>query len=138
MFRFGIVGVTALCTTIGLYALLTRWIWPNGPRPVIYGIVTVFVTWLNYELNRHFTFRAGRRTVGNMGRFVVVAVVALGLNNGLFYVGHAILHLYDLWVIVGVTLIVAVFTFTAHRFFTFHPEPFRFFRRRTLSPPEGG
>jgi putative flippase GtrA len=129
MFRFGVIGVASLGLNVGFYALLSRVIWPDGSRTLEYVISTIIVTYLNYEANRHFTFDVRQRTVGAMGRFATVAVIALGLNASLFWFWHEVLYLPDLWVIVGSTLIVAVFTFSSHRLFTFHPEPWRLFRR---------
>jgi putative flippase GtrA len=92
-------------------------------------MVVVVVTLFNFEANRRFTF-ASKRTAGALFRFGVVAVVASGMNTGLFWAGHSFLGLYDLAVIVANTLLVAFFTFSSHRLFTFHPDPWRYVRVR--------
>ncbi len=141
IFRFLIVGLFSLTVTILLYALFSRWVWPGGPRIIEYALVTMIVTWINYEANRRFTFRAGKRSLSNISRFITVAVIAFFLNNTLFWIGHIVLHIYDFFVIVGLTVIVAAFTFTSHRFFTFHKNPWRFlhrFRHPTVYSSDGG
>ena len=120
--RFGFVGVALLLATIGLYALISRVLWPNGPKTVEYAIVVVITTWMNYEINGRFTFRFTKRSIQSMARFAAVAVTAVGLNSLVFWIGHDLLHVLDFWVIIGSTFIVALFTFTAHRFFTFREK----------------
>lgn len=117
--RFGLVGVALLLATIGLYALISRVLWPDGPKTVEYALVVVITTWMNYEINGRFTFRFTQRSLRSMARFAAVAVTAVGLNSLVFWIGHDILRLLDFWVIVASTFIVAAFTFTSHRLFTF-------------------
>ena len=120
--RFGFVGVALLVASIGLYALISRVIWPDGPKTVEYAFVTVVMTWINYEVNGRFTFRFAGRGVRSMARFAAVAVAALGINNVVFWIGHDILHILDFWVIIVGGFIVAAFTFTSHRLFTFREK----------------
>lgn len=127
---FGVIGFASLGMTVGLYALVTRLLWTSGSRTLIYTVVAILVTWLNYEANSRLTFDQRQRTVGSMGRFTGVAIVATGLSSCLFWLGHEVLHALDFAVIVSNTLAVALFTFTSHRLFTFHERPWRFFKRR--------
>ena len=126
---FASVGVTSLLLNIGLYTFATRVLFPAANHTPIYVAVTIIITWVNYLLNKRLTFSADTHYPGVMGRFAGVAVMALGLNAFLFWLGHDVLHLYDLFVIIGNTLIVAIFTFTSHRQFTFHPKPWRHFKQ---------
>lgn len=127
MIRFIVVGLLSLGLVMGLYGLLSRIVWPSGSRSIQYAMVSVFVTWLNYEANRHFTFQNGARSIGSVGRFATVAVLATVLNNLFFWIGHNVLHLLDFSVILINTAVIAGFTFTSHRFFTFHERPYRHF-----------
>lgn len=120
--RFGIVGVALLLASIGLYALISRVLWPDGPKTVEYAFVTVVMTWMNYEINGRFTFRFAQRSVRSMARFAAVAVAALGISNLVFWIGHVILHILDFWVIIAGAFVVAAFTFTSHRLFTFREK----------------
>lgn len=129
LMRFGVIGIFSLLANLGLYAFLTRILWPHGPRTLQYVIVTILVTWLNYEANRWFTFQVAVRSRAAMGRFAVVAFLALGLNAGLFWLGHDVFGMWDFAVIVVNAFVVAVFTFVSHRLFTFHEHPWRWIRR---------
>lgn len=125
---FFVVGITSLGLNLGLYALLSRVIWPSGPRTLENAIVVVIVTAVNFEANRHFTF-AKQRSAGAVFRFGMVAIMAMALNSMLFWIGHAVLGLYDMLVIIMVTAVIAFFTFASHRLFTFHDNPWRHLRR---------
>ena len=130
LFSFGVIGVTSLALTVGLYALFSRVLWVSGPHTVEYVITVVIVTWLNYELNRHFTFGKVKRSPETMGRFALVALASIALNAIIFWIGHEIMHLSDFIVIIATAFLVAAFTFTSHRLFTFHPEPWRFLKAK--------
>jgi putative flippase GtrA len=136
LFFFGLIGGASLAMNVGLYAWLSRLVWPGGNRTFIYAIVVVVVTLFNFEANRHFTF-ASKRSAGALFRFGMVAVVASGMNTGLFWMGHSLLGFYDLAVIVANTLLIALFTFSSHRLFTFHPNPWRHARRKTVRSDDG-
>jgi len=125
---FGVVGLASLGLTVALYAVISRVLWQHGPRTVQYSFVVLIVTWVNYEANRFFTFRQPQRTAGSVGRFATVAGIAAGLNSALFWLGHEIFHLGDFYVIIVNAFLVALFTFTSHRLFTFHERPWRWVR----------
>ena len=126
---FGIIGVTSLVLNVGLYALLSRFLWTQGSRTLEYTLVTILVTWLNYEANRFFTFDKKARDPGSIGRFVLIASMATGLNSFLFWLGHVFLQVNDFVVIVCNAFLIALFTFTSHRLFTFHERPWRLVER---------
>src|SRR3989344_3456920 len=81
LLKFAIIGSSSLGLTLALYALLSRVLWKEGPRTVEYFMVVVTVSLLNYDLNRRFTFGAKERSVGSLGRFTTVAIIAVGINN---------------------------------------------------------
>ncbi len=124
------IGLSSLALVLGFYKLLSLVLWTGGPPTIQYTLVTVFVSWLNYEANRFFTFGVDRRSVGSMGRFATVVVVATGMSSALFWFGNEVLRVPDTIVIIANSGIVAFFTFTSHRLFTFHERPWRFFQRR--------
>lgn len=127
---FGFIGVASLLLNLALYALFTRILWPAGDRSVLYAADVVIVTFANYEANRLLTFNAKNREIGAMGRFAIVAIVALALNTALFLLLHKIFGINDFAVIILNTFIVACFTFASHRLFTFHDRPWRHFVRK--------
>jgi len=130
LFSFGVIGLASLGLNVGIYGLQSRILWPSGNRTLEYAITVILVTWLNYEANRRFTFDARQRTIGAMGRFATVAVVALGLNSVIFWIGHDVFHILDFYVIIASAFMVAVFTFFSHRWFTFHRDPWRHFTKK--------
>lgn len=130
---FFAVGVSANALVIGMYALFSRVVWPSGPKTFEYALCVVLGTIVNFEANRRFTFLAAR-SYGAALRFAVVAVVAIGLSSLLFWLGHDVFRIHDILMAVANVFIIAVFTFSAHRLFTFHPEPWRFFGKQ---PVEG-
>ena len=127
--RFLVIGISSLGLVIGLYKLISLVLWKNGPPTVQYTFVVIIVTWLNYEANRWFTFEVRERSAGNAGRFATIAIIATGLNGTLFWLGHEVLRIPDTLVIILNTALIAFFTFTSHRFITFHERPWRFFER---------
>jgi len=129
---FFIIGVSSLLLNMGGYALLSRIVWPNGSHTFEYTLVVLLVTIFNFECNRHFTFGVAQRSWGAILRFILVGVCALILNSLLFWLGETVLKLYDFAVIIFVTAIIAFFTFSSHRLFTFHPDPWRHVRGRKL------
>lgn len=131
--RFACVGALLLGLTFASYAFLAR-IWPHGPSWAHYGVTTVAMTVLNFILNSRLTFASGASDWQTKVRFAGVAGVATVLNNILFWVGHVWLGLSDFFVIAADALCIAVFTFATHRFFTFHPDPWRFLRSWRAAP----
>jgi putative flippase GtrA len=129
LIRFGFIGASSVVLVMAGYALVSRVLWPNGPATLEYVGVVSIIAWINYEANRHFTFGKQSRSRGSLARFATVAVVATGLNAILFWLGHEVFHLWDFGVIFGASVCVAFFTFTSHRFWTFHERPWRFFER---------
>lgn len=125
--RFACVGGFLLGLTFVSYALLAR-IWPQGPSWAHYGVTTVAMTVLNFILNSRLTFASGASDWRTKARFAGVAGIATVLNNILFWVGHVWLGFSDFAIIAADALCIAIFTFATHRFFTFHPDPWRFFR----------
>ena len=129
LFTFGAIGLASLGLSVGLYALVSRVLWVDGPRTFEYTLVTIVVTWCNYEANRFFTFAKKTRDAGSVGRFMIVALIATCLNSLFFWIGHILLHVADFAMIVINTFLIAIFTFTSHRLFTFHERPWRMVER---------
>ncbi len=129
---FFVVGITANALVIGMYALFSRILWSHGPKTLEYAICVILGTLANFEANRYFTFSAAR-SYSSALRFGLVAVVAIGLSSTLFWLGHDVLHINDILVAVANVFIIAVFTFSAHRLFTFHPDPWRHFGKSRLN-----
>jgi len=120
--RFVVVGVTSLVLYSGLYALFSRVIWREANHTWLNFLATVLSAIFNYFSNRHWTFKAGESRITHLRhirRYVVVMAFASLLQSGLFWLGHEFFHLYDFFVIYPVALLIAFFTYTAHRVYTF-------------------
>ncbi|HEU0050821.1 MAG TPA: GtrA family protein [Patescibacteria group bacterium] len=117
--RFGIIGFTAFLINTGLYALFSRVIWPAGNRTFENFAATVLASAFGFLAHRTWTFRAKGHHIQHAMRFVVVAVTAVLLQNILFWIGHAVLHVYDFLVIFLVSVLNPFYTYFMHRFYTF-------------------
>ncbi len=126
--RYGAIGVSSLVLTTALYHIVSVRIFPHASRTLLYTLVVIFVSWLNYEANSYFTFEK-KRSVATIARFTTIAIIATILNTILFWIGYELLHLWDLLVIVLNCGIVTLFTFSSHRLFTFHENPWRHLAR---------
>ncbi|MEO5927971.1 MAG: GtrA family protein [Patescibacteria group bacterium] len=123
--RFALVGGSSFAVKATAYTLLSRVIWNAGPRWVENIIALVISMIFNYTLHRLWTFKFQKSHSGSAPRYVAVVGVASLLDAGLFYIGHDILKFYDLLVLVADAALIAGFTFSAHRLFTFHHNPYR-------------
>jgi putative flippase GtrA len=123
--RFALVGGSSFLVKAAAYTLLSRVIWNAGPRWVenilALGVAMVY----NYTLHRLWTFKFQKPHPGSAPRYVIVVAIASLLDAVLFYVGHDMLKVYDLIVLAVDAALIAGFTFSAHRLFTFHSNPYR-------------
>ncbi len=92
-------------------------------------MVIVLMTFMNYEANRRFTFNKLKNNIRVMGRFAAISIIATGLYTIMFWIGHEIFRIWDFFVIPVNQVLVGFFTFGSHRLFTFHPDPWRYFRQ---------
>lgn len=81
-----------------------------------------FSATFNYIFNRHWTFRSKDKEIAKQaGRFYVVAVFGLVLNNLIFYfiTSPKFLHWRDVFGLIIATALVSLWNFFIHRSFTF-------------------
>jgi len=126
--RFLLVGVSAVLLKLALYALFSRALWVDGSRTLENFAAILLAQVYNFFASRYWTFRTQKPAPGSHWRYTAVTVFGIALESALFYLGAEILKLYDLVVIIVNTGIVSLVTYTIHRAFTFHPDPYR---RRT-------
>jgi putative flippase GtrA len=121
--RFVIVGGTTILVKLIIYAVLSRYIMPNAQKPVL-NVAAGSISFIyNYFLHRFWTFHHQRPAPGSMLRYAGILAVAAIMDAVLFYLGHRYLKIYDLLLLIADSAIVGLFTFTAHRFFTFKSRP---------------
>ena len=116
---FCLIGGTCLGLNIALYALFSRILFRRVDHTVLNTITVILVSFLNYELNRHFTFDKQSRDLHSITRFTLVVITATVLNSTFFWLLHAVFGFVDLFVIPVNALLIAFFTFSMHRMFTF-------------------
>jgi putative flippase GtrA len=114
---FVVVGVAAAVVHYGmLIALVEAW----GVRPVpatLAGYVAGGI--VSYVLNRRHTYRSARPHEEAGWRFAVVAGVGFVLTSIFMYLLHDLAGLHYLLAQVLTTGVVLVWSFAAHRFWTF-------------------
>src|SRR3954453_17337001 len=120
MWRFGLAGGIATLLNGGVYwlAAVPLQIWP---------LVANLLGWIaavasGYVLHSRWSFRGhGRRdnVVRTTGRFVVVALISLGLNSFWVWLFTAALHTTPSWPILPMVLVTPLVTFALNRRWVF-------------------
>ncbi|HVM90431.1 MAG TPA: GtrA family protein [Verrucomicrobiae bacterium] len=117
--RFLVVGALSTIINLGLYALFSRWIYPQGNKVVESTLAFLLSVLFNFAAHRAWTYRSRHLSIGQLARYAFVVGSASALQAGLFWLGHEKLGFYDFGVIIVATGVTAIFTFFAHKFFTF-------------------
>ncbi|MFA6099450.1 MAG: GtrA family protein [Patescibacteria group bacterium] len=121
--KFLIVGTTTFVFQASLYFIFSRWLVSYLPQTMSYFLAVLYSLIYNYSLNRLWTFGDQTSAKGSAKRYAVVAFTASIFSSILFWMGHDLLHVYDLYVVVVVNLLVPFYTFISHRKYTFHTHP---------------
>ena len=79
--------------------------------------------WINYRLNRRFTFGSRVKHGIAVPRFVLVAAGGVVLNAALMWLGVDWLHLHYLLSQVATTGLVLLWSFSLHKLWTFRHRP---------------
>lgn len=117
--KFVIVGSTTFLLQTSLYFVFSRWLVSYLPQTMSYFLAVLYSLIYNYSLNRAWTFGDQASARGSVKRYAVVAATASVISSVLFWIGHDLLHFYDLYVVVAVSLLVPFYTFISHRKYTF-------------------
>jgi putative flippase GtrA len=133
--KFFFVGSSTFILQSGLYFMFTRWLFDGLSHTLVYVLTLLYVMAFNYSLNRVWTFKEQGSAKGSAKRYAVVALSASAICALMFWIGHDLLHIYDMLVVVVVNLLIPFYTFAAHRMYTFHNEPDRAIKRFVRSVP---
>ncbi len=117
--RFLFIGGVSFLFNYTVYYLLSRILWPSGNRTLENFFAVAITSILNYLAHRHWTFRSQGRHRSQAIRYIVVALSAILIQSGLFWVGYHLLHGNDLIVILVVAVIIPFYTYLTHKLFTF-------------------
>ena len=84
--RFGITGMIGMCIDFGVTYFLREKIKWNKYLANTCGFTLAVVN--NYLLNRYWTFESQGNWLPEFGRFVLLSLIGLLLNNSLLYFFH--------------------------------------------------
>ncbi len=120
---FLFVGGASFVIYIGSYALFSRILFPDTSRGWLNVAAVLCAVAFNFVAHRNWTYKAKGDVGGAVGgqavRYALVVGSSTALNALLFWIGHTRLGVYDLFVAVFAAGICAMYTYVAHRFFTF-------------------
>jgi putative flippase GtrA len=118
LFKFGIVGTTGLFVDFGITYLCKEKLRWNKFVANSCGFSLAVIN--NFLLNRFWTFNStGAQWQVEFGKFVLFALVGLGLNNLLLYIFNNKFHI-KFYVSKGfATVCVFVWNFLSNYYFTF-------------------
>ncbi|MBD3281856.1 hypothetical protein GF391_03870 [Candidatus Uhrbacteria bacterium] len=119
MVKFGFVGAGAFLIHFCLYYLFTRFLMPEIYSVILYILAMGYAMTFNYSAHRSWTFSDHQSIQGSVYRYVIVVGLAALLNSSIFYLGHYLLNLYDLYVVLFASAIVPLITYAGHRWYTF-------------------
>ncbi len=116
--KFGLVGATGLVVDFGITYLCKEKLKWNKFVANSCGFSLAVIN--NFILNRIWTFNnTNTQWEGQFGKFVLFALIGLGLNNLLLYIFHSKLKL-NFYVSKGIaTVVVFVWNFFSNYIFTF-------------------
>jgi putative flippase GtrA len=120
MIKFIIVGGVSFLIYSGAYVVLTRWIFTNANLTLMNVLSLCISGVFNFTAHRGWTYRATHsRGRTQIGRYLFVVVSAAVLQAGLFWFCVERLGLPDLIMLVPIAGVCALYTYFAHRWFTF-------------------
>lgn len=110
--KFSLVGGTAFLIDFGLFALLTK----LGMHYLIAQIISFSISLLfNYIASIKWVFDAKKQTSKEILTFIILAVIGLGINEVILYVGIDNFHFNTLLTKLFSTAIVMVYNFITRK-----------------------
>lgn len=120
--KFLIVGGISFLIYFFGYALLTRVLFPQAPLVLMSVLAVTISALFNFFAHRDWTYRAKEKRMSQPVKYIFVVLTNTGLNTFLFWLGVSVLKWFDLYVAVMAAGLCAIYTFLAHRFFTFRSK----------------
>lgn len=116
LFRFGIVGGLAFLIDSGVLFVLTEYF---NVYYLVSSVISFIVSLIfNYILSIFWVFDVKKKqTIKEIGLFVILSVIGLGINQVVMYIGADILHIYYMICKVISTFIVMVYNFITRKIF---------------------
>jgi putative flippase GtrA len=122
--KFLIVGGLSFLIYAGMYALLTRIVFPEANRTLMSFLSVCSSAGFNFFAHRGWTYQATQaRHVDQVWKYLAVVISATMLQTFLFWLAVDFVGIFDGYVLVPVAGICAVYTYFTHRLFTFRKPP---------------
>lgn len=118
VFRFGVVGVIATLTHLGVLVLCVEVFDMDAVIASTLGFVAAVAD--SYFLNYHWTFESGHGHRHTFWRYAVVTLIGLALNTSIMTMLVNLLHWWYLWAQLAVLLVVPLSNFLLNRYWTFN------------------
>ena len=118
--KFLIVGGVSFLIYSGAYLLFTRWLLPQANLTLM-SVLSICISGLfNFAAHRGWTYRATHASSRTqIGRYLVVVISSALLQTFLFWLSVERVGIPDVYVLVPIAGICAIFTYFTHRLFTF-------------------
>lgn len=118
--KFFLVGGVSFLIYSGTYLVFTRWFFPDANLTLMNVLALCVSASFNFTAHRGWTYRATHSASHTqIGRYLVVVVSSAVLQSALFWFTVERLQIPDLYVLVPIAGICALYTYFAHRLFTF-------------------
>ena len=115
--RFFLVGILNTTVDACVYFLLTRWVWVlPAARPLAKGISYTTGIVNSFFWNKTWTFKSRVDTRRAFFPFVIVNLLAIGLNSGVMHLALASLGLPELGALVLATGVTFLWNFVTSKF----------------------
>ncbi len=116
--RFGIVGVLATLTHVSIVMSIVE---SHLATPLLANFIAFCLAiTVSYSGHYKWTFKADKNHLACFSRFTVVALLSLGLNQGIMFLCINKLSWHYLAGLLVVVTTVPIVTFLVNRFWTFH------------------
>ncbi len=122
LFKFAVVGAGAFLIHFCLYYIFTRFLMPDIFPATLYVLAMAYSMTFNYSAHRGWTFNDHKLSGGSVYRYIIVVSSAALINTIIFYLGHHLFNLFDLYVVLFASAIVPFITYAGHRWYTFKKQ----------------
>jgi putative flippase GtrA len=113
--RYGIVGVSAAVSYVGVVVLLSKMIGPFGAAVLAQILATI----ISYIGHRVFTFRSSTAHRHAIPRFLVATAASVIVNLGMTAFASSVLHMNAMGTSVMAIGAIIVVSYACNRFWTF-------------------
>lgn len=115
---YSIGGAISFVVDFGMLLVLTEYIGFYYLVSATLSVIMAIV--VNYAWQRHVTFKSKEKNLAKQfSKFVVISIIAIGINILLMYIIVDIIHLWYVVAKIIVTIVLWVWNFFGNKYFTF-------------------